>query len=41
MAGPMSADEQLYQLGQIIVVINMYRLEKMTSNFDQRCSLTD
>lgn len=33
--------EQLYQLGQIIVVIKLYHLEKMTPDFDQRCSLDD
>lgn len=39
MDGPMNTDEQLYQLGQIIVVIKMYHLERMTPDFDPRCSL--
>ena len=39
MDSPVDTSEQLYQLGQIIVVIKMYHLEKMTADFDQGCSL--
>ena len=39
MDRPVDTSEQLYQLGQIITVIKMYHLEKMTPDFDQRCSL--
>ena len=41
MNEPMNTDEQLYQLGQIIVVVKMYYLEKITPGFDQQCSLDD
>lgn len=41
MKESVSIDEQLYQIGQIVIVIKMYRLERMTPNFDQQCSLDD